>query len=380
MTLPPEPFRPVLCLVLLLSACSHSDPFTPHDSSLTEPLVAGLPIRLTYNPGGSVTPGWDADGTHVIYAFSDGESRQQNDQCLGLLPRGGGTLTMRICNDTPFASDSTDTFSWPAISAGGRLAYVRATRPVAAQNEFGIRLVYGSLDQPGVFSTAFTIPFQAGTGVLYPTVSDITWLDENRLVFLGLTDTSVKPCFDCGFISVRSGRDVLLADLTGGSAVVTPVSGTAWATSVAAAPGDGQIYFTLAGSSQIFQKSAPDGPATTVYDFGTTGLVRDVHAAAGQLVAVVGGIVRVIDSDDGDPIQQDSGGRLFILDLASGTARELPKPATIFRNPALAPDGGSVVAEAYHLRISSHSQGAGFPTVADTLVTGTSELWEFPLR
>lgn len=380
MTLPLQPLRPILSLVLLLSACSHSDPFTPHDSSLTGPLVAGLPIRLTYNPGGSLTPGWDPDGTHVIYAFSNAESRQQNDQCLGLLPRGGGTQAVRICNDTPFASDSTDTFSWPAISAGRRLAYVRATRPVSAQNDLAIRLVYGSLDQPSVFSTAFTIPFQAGTGVLYPTVTDITWLDENRLAVLGLTDTSVKPCPDCGFINVRNGRDILLADLTGETAVVTPVSGTAWATSVAAAPGDGQIYFTLAGSSQVFQKTIPDGPATAIYDFGTTGIVRDVHAAAGQLVAVVGGVVKVINSDAAEPIQQDSGGRLFVVDLASATARELPRPATLFRNPALAPDGGSVVAEGHHFTISSRSQGEGFPTVVDTVLTGPPDLWEFPLR
>ena len=379
MTVPLDPLRPILSLVLLLSACSHSDPFTPHDSSVTEPLVAGLPIRLTYNPGGSLTPGWDPDGTHVIYAFSDPESRQQNDQCLGMLPRGGGTQTRRLCNDTPFAADSTDTFSWPAVSAGRRLAYVRASRPVAAQNDLGMRLVYGSLDQPRSFSTAFTIPFQTGNGVLYAAVADIAWLDENRLAFLGLTDTSVKPCPDCQFISIRSGRDILLADLSGETAVVTPVSGTSWATSVAAASGDGQIYFTLAGSTQVFEKAAPDGPATTVYDFGVTGLVRDVHAAAGQLVAVVGGLVKVFDSD-GNPIQQDRGGRLFVVDLASGTARELPKPATIFRNPALAPDGGSVVAEAYHLTILSHPQGEGFPLVVDTVVTGTPELWEFPLR
>ena len=89
--------------------------------------------------------------------------------------------------------------------------------------------------------------------------------------------------------------------------------------------------------------------------------------------------MKVFDSD-GNPIQQDRGGRLFVVDLASGTARELPKPATIFRNPALAPDGGSVVAEAYHLTILSHPQGEGFPLVVDTVVTGTPELWEFPLR
>ena len=40
MTVPLDPLRPILSLVLLLSACSHSDPFTPHDSSVTEPLVS----------------------------------------------------------------------------------------------------------------------------------------------------------------------------------------------------------------------------------------------------------------------------------------------------------------------------------------------------
>ena len=170
MTMPLDPHRPIVSVaasvILLLTACSHSDPFTPHDSSLTEPLVAGLPIRLTYNPGASVMPAWNADGTRIIYAFSDAESRQQNDQCLGILPAGGGTLTRRICNTAPFAGDSTDTFSWPAISAGGRLAYVRASRPVAARNDLSTRLVVGPLENPGSFSTARTIPLSGRQRVL----------------------------------------------------------------------------------------------------------------------------------------------------------------------------------------------------------------------
>lgn len=383
MTMPLDPHRPIVSVaasvILLLTACSHSDPFTPHDSSLTEPLVAGLPIRLTYNPGASVMPAWNADGTRIIYAFSDAESRQQNDQCLGILPAGGGTLTRRICNTAPFAGDSTDTFSWPAISAGGRLAYVRASRPVAARNDLSTRLVVGPLENPGSFSTARTIPFQADNGFFYAGVADLAWLAEDRVVLLGLTDTSVKPCPACQFISIRSGHDVLIADLSSDNVSVIPVSGTTWATSVAAVPGDGQIYFTLAGSTRVFQKSLPDGAANTVYDFGATGIVRDVQAAAGQVVAIVGGVVKVFD-DSGNPIQQDSGGRLFLLDVATGTARELPKPATIFRNPAIAPDGASVVAEAYHLTITSRVLVEGQPPVVDTLVTGTPELWEFPLR
>lgn len=386
MTMPHAPSRPSVSvaaiLLLLLTACSHSDPFTPHDSSLTEPFVAGLPIRLTYNPGANVMPAWNADGTRIIYAFSDAESRQQNDQCLGILPAAGGTLTRRICNAAPFAGDSTDTFSWPAVSPGGRLAYIRASRPVSARNDLSSRLVYGPLETPGSFSTVRTIPFQAGNGFFYSGAADLAWLAEDRMAFLGLTDTSVLPCPGvpgCLFISIRSGHDVLLADISGDNVSVTPVSGTTWATSVAAAPGEDQIYFTLAGSTRVFQKGLPDGAASTVYDFGATGIVRDVQAAAGQLVAIVGGVVRVFD-DGGNPIQQDSGGRLFLLDVAAGTARELPKPATIFRNPAIAPDGSSVVAEAYHLTITSRVAVEGQPPVADTLVTGTPELWEFPLR
>jgi hypothetical protein len=383
MTMPHAPSRPSVSvaaiLVLLLTACSHSDPFTPHDSSLTEPFVAGLPIRLTYNPGANVMPAWNADGTRIIYAFSDAESRQQNDQCLGILPARGGTLTRRICNTGAFAGDSTDTFSWPAISPGGRLAYLRASRPVSARNDLAIRLVVGPLENPGSFTTVRTIPFQADNGFFYASVADLGWLTEDRLVLLGLTDTSVKPCPACQFISIRSGHDVLLVDISGDNGSVTPVSGTTWATSVAAAPGEGQIYFTLAGSSSVFQKQVPNGATTAVYDFGATGIVRDVQAAAGQLVAVVGGVLKVFD-DGGNPIQQDSGGRLFLLDVASGTARELPKPATIFRNPAIAPDGSSVVAEAYHLTLTPRVVPPGQPPAVDTLVTGTPELWEFPLR
>lgn len=380
MTMPvrsiPWHLGPTIGLSLALVACSHDEPFTPHDTSLTIPLVAGPPFRLAYTPGGASTPAFLPEAGSIIYAYVEGESRQQNDQCLGIMPVTGGTLTSRICNAGVFSSDSTDTFAWPAVSPGGQLAYLRSTRPISAQADVLSRLVYAQLASPDSFTTAQLLPYQ-GADAFYAAAADLAWLGEDRIAFLGLTDVTIPS--GGSFINVRSGHDVLVATLGADGTTVTPVTGTTRATSVTAGPGEDEIYFTLAGSSQIFRTLVPSGTPTAVYDFGNKGIVRDVQAAGGQLVAIVGGLVTVTDAN-GDPLQRDRGGRMFLVDVAAGTAQELPKPATIFRNPALAPDGRAVVAEAYPLRVSTREVGQALPPVVDTVVTGGPELWEFPLR
>ena len=377
------PLSAIAALVLSATACSHSDAFVPADPSTDQPLVATPPLRLTYSALADLTPAWLPDGTGFIYAFGNAESRQQNDQCLGIMGGSGGSLRSVICNPAPFASDSTDTFSWPAVSPGGRLAYVRASRPLSARTDLTTTLVVGPLNDPSVYIRARSFPFQGSAGQFYLAAADPAWLADDRLAFLGLIDTSVfcpdPPLCRADPILVRSGRDILLADISGDAVTITPVSGTAWATSVTAAPGEDQIYFTVAGSSRVLQKLAPEGPVATVYDFGPTGIVRDVQAAAsGRFVAIVGGLLRVF-TEQGNSIQQDNGGRLFVVDPETGTASELAAPATIFRNPSLAPDGGSVIAEAYHLTITPRP-GPGGVTVADTVVTAGPDLWEFSLR
>jgi Tol biopolymer transport system component len=83
-----------------------------------------------------------------------------------------------------------------------------------------------------------------------------------------------------------------------------------------------------------------------VYDFGARGIARGVQVESGRLVAVVGGdVVASFNPDLGALIQSDDGGYLYWVDLASGTATQLPDTGFRYRRPALSPDGRRVVAE-----------------------------------
>ena len=367
--------------ITLLAACSHSDAFAPHDASRSGPLVAGTPARLTYNPAASLSPAWLPDGSAFAYAYANLEARLDHDQCLGVLPAEGGSLTRTICNPNPFSGDSTDTFAWPAVSPDATLiAYVRSSRPRAAQADQRAAIVTAPMAAPAVVTPVRSLPLPGDDGNVFVSAADLSWLSQEQLVMLGLVDTSVQ-CIDPPLcladpILVRSGRKVLVATLGPGAPSVATVPGTDWASSVAPVPGSADVYYTVAGSSQVF-RTPLGGGATLVHDFGAEGVVRDVDARGNLLAAVVGGIVRDYDQG-GAPIQQDAGGRLVVLDVATDVTTELAIPATIFRNPALAPDGSSVVAEAYALSVIAHTVGG--VTRVDTAVTGVPTLWRFPLR
>ena len=374
------PFCSLTALVLSAASCSHSDAFTPADPATDQPLSSTPPVRLTYNPLADVTPSWLPDGSAFIYAFGDAVSGLQHDQCLGIMAAAGGTRR-DICNLSPFASDSTDTFTSPAVSAGGRLAYVRASKPTAALNDHSLALVYGPLADPASFAVARSLPFQ-GDGAFYTTVEDLSWLGEGRLLLLGMTDTSIQ-CADppaCNVsLLIRSGHDILLADLVAGGAVMTPLPGTSWASSVTRGGSDEEMFYTVAGSSQVLRGALGAASPTVAHDFVTGGIARDVTVAGARMAAVVGGLVRVYDDGSGNPIQQDVAGRLFLVDLGTGGEQELVAPLTLFRHPALAPDGSSVVAEAYPIHVTQFPQPGG-GVGADTAVVGGPDLMRFPLQ
>jgi Tol biopolymer transport system component len=368
---PALPLRAIAALALSVSACSHSDAFTPADPATDQPLASSPPIRLTYNPLADLTPSWFPDGSAFIYSFGEGFSQLQGDQCLGIMSPTGGTRR-RICNAGAFADDSTDTFSSPAVSAGDQLAYVRASKPLRAQDDRYVALVYGPLNDPAHFATVRTFPFQSGS-TFYTSAQSLTWLGETRLALLGTLDTSIQ-CADppvCNInLLIRSGRDILLADLTGGTASISAVPGTSWATSVARGSSDDEIFYTVAGSSQVFRLSLSGGSPELAHDFLARGIARDVSVAGNRLAAVVGGAVTVYDDGAGDPIQQDGAGHLVIVDLVSGTEQELTPPLTLVRHPTLAPDGSSIVAEVYRAVFNG----------VDNVAVGSPDLVQFPLQ
>lgn len=346
----------------MLVACSHSDAFTPHDPALTEPFAAGTPTRLTYNPGPDVSPSWLPDGSAIIYSFQI--TGREADRCLGVLPADGGSLSREICNRGSFNGDSTDVFDWPAAFGDGRLAYYRTAQrvgtPFVASGPLGI----APLAAPDSFTAVQTFPFSAG-GNFYVAPAFVRWIDAGRLVFIGLFDTDIQPCAACDFEAVRIGRDVLIADLAGGATV--RVGGTDYASSVSVGENSDIIYFTRANSSRVYRRSLSSGAEAVAHDFGVGGIARDVHVAGGRLAAIVGGKVSVF-FNGAVPAQRDLGGRLFVVDLATGAEHELPVPLRLFRHPALSPVADRLVVEAYPFTLVG---------VRDTAVVANADLVRF---
>ena len=84
-----------------------------------------------------------------------------------------------------------------------------------------------------------------------------------------------------------------------------------------------------------------------VHDFGAAGIVRDLSLAGGRLAAVVGGNVTVSSEPINGTYQEDHGGLLHLLTLATNADTTLPDSGLLFRHPALSPTGDRLVAEAW---------------------------------
>jgi len=303
-------------------------------------------VRLTFNPGADLGPVWLPDGSGVLYT-SERLDRDDLDRCLALLPPAGGSITRDICDVNPAADDSVNAFSAPALSADGRLAYVRFTgslstgRPLAPDAG---QLVLASWNRPGAASVLRGIPSPGPSGRIFQGLTQVQWLGDSALVFVGQKIEYARACGACLADTLPTGLEIVRLDLRGPTPVATMLPGTDQASSVAAT-GPDTIYFTLNGDSRVYRLQVSIDSLATVHDFGSGNIVRDVQVAAGRLVAVVGGSVSYLDEPGLGLVQRDGGGPLVLVDLASGSEALFTPPTATYRHAALAPDGRHVVAE-----------------------------------
>jgi hypothetical protein len=206
-------------------------------------------------------------------------------------------------------------------------------------------LVLGTLADPTDVRVLGPIPNMAPNDTSYDGVTQVRWLDTRTLVYVAERFDYRSACRSCPLDTLRTGLEVLRLDLSGATPLLRIVPGTMYATSVVAGESADVIYYTLIGETRIHRRVISSGADSVVHAFGA-GIARDVTVVGTRLVAVVGGRVSfTYDSVLGHPLQTDSGGPLYLVDLAGGGETVLSSSLS-FRRPMLSPTGKQLVAQA----------------------------------
>lgn len=335
-------------LVCLVVACTHDQPMSVGSFTPGGPFGSVVPLRLTYNTGEDLGPVWLPDGSGFFYTM-ERLDRDDKDRCLVLMPAGGGSIEREICDRIPAADDSVDAYSAAAIDPNGRLAYVRGTAsfsagwPVTTHDQ---QLVVGTLADPVTVRVLLpSIPYPSPSGRIHQGVAQVRWLNATSLIYVGQQVSYPAVCMNCVLRdTLTSGLEIMRLDFGSPTPALHVLPGTAQASSVTVA-GHDTLFFTVNGDTRILRFTLADSAITVVHNFGG-GIARDVQVGGGRLLAVVGGLVSFSPDSITGGIQRDSGGTLVLVDPVNST--ETPLAAgSLFRHPALSPDGKRIVAESY---------------------------------
>jgi len=312
----------LLATSAVLAGCDHARPFAAGSGEPDVPYDSTLPRRLTFSASGDVEPAWLADGSGIVYVFASG--LPNGDQCLGVLPPGGGHIGQTVCPDLTDA-DSTLLLREPAAGPGGRLAYLREGSVVGAAAPSATELVVATLADPAPGRVVLRFPYTDSGGVLHGSAGQVRWLPDGDLVYIAEQVTFTFPPLPIDTLYTPLWIERL--SVSGGTAVVTVVPGTANATSVAT-DSAGAIYYTLEGDSVVYRVAPGAAAGASWYDFGSAGPVDGVQVHGNRLVALA-----------------DSA--LYFVDVSANTRTTIPGSAGLqLSRPALSPDGTRLVAEA----------------------------------
>jgi len=357
---------------LCLHACGHTDPATA-PQGVDQPFDSTSPVRLTFNAGPERAASWLPDGSGIIYSTQQNE-RRDRDVCLAVLPPTGGSQRELVCDLSRTGGDTTNAIESPAAAPDGRLAFVQLSSPIGASNPILDRIVVAPALDAANAQMVRTLPYTIPGEAQHSGASALAWIDTDRLVYLGQAVNYRSGCSLCSLDTLATGVKVALLDVSQPGALPTAVPGTDLASGVSPGASPDEIFYTIGGDTRVYQRVLSSGEVRMVHDFGSAGIARDVRVVGRRLVAVVGGHVATgIDPVLG-PTQWDSGGALHLVDLDTGTDRELATYAfshVFFRRPALSPSGDHIVAEGYPLVI--HSTGENAPP--DTSVATVGDLY-----
>ncbi len=278
----------VIIAALLLAGCTHGEPFTVSEYGTSgEPLPVN-PKRLTYSPYSDSEAFWLPDGSAIVYSALRADFADTTT-CLEFLPPNGGSATRSLCPFGPPLPDSTRAYQAAAVSRGGLLVFLRSAR-IKPNWGWSVRQLMltdleGSAPVPILNS-----PFGQYNGI-----TQLGWLDERHLVFRA-DNYYLIFCGHAGcesqFTEADSGLFIATLDLTGDTAVVTAVPGTANPNSVAVADSDA-IWYTLRGDPNIYLRRLSSGQVTVVRQIVNADL-ESLQWNGSRLALLINGIASYI--------------------------------------------------------------------------------------
>lgn len=363
-----------LCAV---TACGHTDPFTPRNFDTDQPFNPTLPAQLTLNQGPDRRAAWLPDGSAILYSSQEWET-EDVDVCLAVLPPTGGRQRARTCTFSFNGEDLTESFESAAAQADGRLAYIAAISAIDALGPSTEGLVLASLADPVTRTPLLSLPYTIPGRRTHRGISQLHWLGPDRLLYLGESVILSTPCQFCEMDTLRTGLDAVSLSLDDTAGAPQAIPGTENASGVSPGSNPDEIYYTLNGDTRVYRQILSTGEVVVAHDFGAAGIARDVHVAGNRLTAVVGGRVSFADDPALGPTQWDSGGVVHVVGFADGSDITLSAgELELYRRPRLSPGGTDLVAERYPLNRFEVRGPEGSLIRVDTVVARAGDLYLF---
>src|SRR5690606_8925744 len=133
------------------------------------------------------------------------------------------------CHRDPAYDDTTDVWEAPAVSAEGRVAYLRVTSRIGRQKRDFAEIVVAPLDDPADATLVVAVPYTAEDGRLHSSAAEISWVGPDRFVYLAQRLIfQGSTFFPDTFVT---GVGIVEVDL-GAGAARRLLPGTLWASSV----------------------------------------------------------------------------------------------------------------------------------------------------
>ena len=336
--------RLYVLLAALLAACSHPEAFGSGDPPDPGPFNGPPPQRITFNPARDLSPSFAPDGSALLYGYET--TRPDIDECIGQLAPGGGSRTAERCWDHDPLGDSTDVLSWPARSPSGRLAWVEQHGGAGLRTPAAGAIRIGSFDPTDSGLVVRTLPYPAPSGSVHGTATHLAWLTDNVLVYVGAEAIPTRACMSCNLDTLVQGHEVVTLDVSATPATLTIVPGTTGATAVWPIGAGTAIAFTLVGDTRVYRRQLGTGVVDTLYDFSAIGIARDPTVVGNFLTAIAGGKINYFVDPQLGPVQYDSGGTLYQVEIGLPAALQVSPGDQLLRHAVRDPVRQAVVAEA----------------------------------